>query len=308
MNETINNVWYGNSEMLEQEPFFEGMMVEEKYNGKGYLQYEPLNPVTVDEFRDELDNCVSPRFIEFRDVLNTGIDEGSVLLEGAPGAGKSNICQDLERCSRFIGLPILKISMHINAGTTRHTEETINLVDSYRRLSNAAGRRIFILDNVDYGGYKGSSRTRKNAIEYAEAVLPHLVEAVDDVNLIAIGAAHDEDWRTAKWTWRDPAIDRPARELIEAYRSRYDFQGYMSEESVQELLLHREAHPDQAMSIARSLGKAGLLQFFYANHINPEVYAKDPSEAIARVQTGRQKRYTNAKQARNTDEAEQTKA
>lgn len=295
MNTTLNKVWYSNPEMLEKEPFANGITQEHKTNGKGYVQFEPFEAVAVDEFQDELDRCISPRFTEFRDVFSLSIDEGSVLLEGAPGAGKSNICQDLERCSRLIGVPILKISMHINAGTTRHTDETVALIDSYRHSASPDKRRIFILDNVDYGGYKGSSRTRKNAMEYAEAVLPHLTEAVDDDKLVAIGTAHDEDWRSAKWTWNDPAINRPARELLEAYRSRYDFQGSMSEEAIQELLVHREVQPDRASSIAQSLGQAGLLKFFYGNHIDPDVYDDDPAGAIKRVQEGRLKRYTNAK-------------
>lgn len=284
--------------MLEKETFADGVTRIEKSNGKGYLWYEPDNPVDINTFQDELDSCVSPRFSEFPEILSIAAVESSVLLEGAPGAGKSNICQDIELCSRYIGAPVLKISMHINAGTPRHAQETLDLLRAYRELANDTAQRFFILDNVDYAGYGGyskCSRTRTNAMQYAEAVLPKITDTVADTGIIAIGTAHDDVWRESKWKWDDPAIDRPAKDLIDVYREKYVFKGDMNEASIVELLTQRDVDSVKAVEIAKSLGEAGLLSFFYGNHIQPDLYLDNPKQAIKDVHAGRKQRYKGAK-------------
>ncbi len=267
-----------------------GVVVEDKTNGNGYLAYSPSRPKTVAEFRADLDACVTPRFTEFGEILDLAIDNGSVLLEGEPGAGKSNICQDIERCGRQLGIPLLRITVHINAGTTRTTGNTLALIDRFRNMP-AERQGLFILDNVDYVGYRGSSRTRRNAAEYAETIVPELIKTIDDDSTLAVGTAHDEQWRENKWQWNDPAIDQPASELMEAYRAKRRFLGQMSQQSIIELLEQRGVETGLAEVTAQELCLRGLQSFFYAFHIDTDMFSRDPEAAVATVKMGRALRH-----------------
>jgi len=294
MNTSTNTLWYGNQSMTHYEHELGTEFLEDKRNGRGFVQFTPDKPVDVASVSEKLSTCVEPRFSEFRAILSRAIEHSSVLLEGAPGSGKSNVMQDMERCSRSIGIPFLRIAMHINAGTTRTVDETIDRVSRFRAYTQEH-RSFFFLDNVDYGGYRGSSRTRNNANSYAEAVLPVLADTVSDPRVVTVGTAHDELWRIGKWLWKDPEIDTPSTELIQSFNARYPFDGHMPEPAIVELLQYRGLEVHRANRIARSLGSVGLSKFFIGNHIDAELYESDASEAIRVVDTGRAERYVSRK-------------
>lgn len=286
---TKESILYAEKDMV-HELTPQGNVIEDKRNGYGYLLFEPDMPVSPSANGDTISGCVSQRFLEMPRIMQKALDTGSVLLEGKPGAGKSNILQDFERCSRFVGTPVLKISVHINAGTTRTIEETVHLLENYQERFRDIGS-VLLVDNVDYGGYKGKKRTRKNALQYAEAVLPVLTKAVEDTGITAIGTAHDELWRQNKWEWSDPLINKSGRDLLEAFSSRYEFAGDMSEHSLRELLEHRSGSANKAEEITSRLGELGLLSFYYGNHIDPDEFLKDERSALNAVEEGRKKRY-----------------
>jgi hypothetical protein len=288
---STTTLWYEQVEMGEGLSFTqEGVVLANKSNGQGFFQYTPNEPVSFTAAASELNGCVVPRFLEFGKILDLGLIDKSVLLEGAPGSGKSNICQDVERCCQKFGVPLLRFSVHINAGTTRHAEQTVALVEEFTRQGGDVPG-IFILDNADYVGYKGTSRTRSNAAEYAGAVVPAFIRAIDESNVFSVGTSHDEVWRRNKWQWNDPAIDVPAQDLLDAYASKVSFHGGMQVEAVRELLEARNIGEETAEKILRFLGHKGLMMFHYANHLDPELFMSDPEVAIARVHAGRAERY-----------------
>lgn len=266
-------------------------LIIEKGNGKGYLYHEPLTDKENKDVLASLANDPEGRFSEIATIVGLAAVQGSVLLEGPPGAGKSNICHDIEARMIKIGAPLLRISMHINAGTLRHAEKTTELLNTYRTRENSGITRLFMLDNADYGGYRGSSRTRNNAAEYAQCVIPELIKAVSDEKLTVLGTAHDEIWRQSKWTWGDSSIDAPARELLEAFNTRYEFMGAMPKEAVRKLLTQRGADDEVARHTAHFLAQAGLLNFFYANHVDYEQFMLDKAQALQSVKDGRDERY-----------------
>ncbi len=286
---TAESILYAEKDMVDRlTP--EGELVEDKRNGHGYVMFEPYTPTSPHANEATITGCVSQRFLEIPYVMQKALDAGSVLLEGSPGAGKSNILQDLERCSRLASTPLLRIALHINAGTTRTIEQSVTMLQQYQeRFQDIGG--MLLLDNVDYGGYKGSKRTRKNAFEYAEAVLPVLTDTVQSNHIVAIGTAHDDRWRESKWQWNDPLINSHASNLLEAFQSRHDFQGSMTEDSLRELLEHRSGNVDTAEKVTRKLGELGLLSFYYGNHVNPDEFISDPEAALNRVEVGRRERY-----------------
>lgn len=272
--------------------YTEGVVSEDRSNGSGYIRYEPIDPKTIDDVELNLRECVEPRFLEFSTILGKAVTNDSVLLEGAPGSGKSNICQDLVSCSQQFEMPFLRIALHINAGTLRKIDKTQQLLTEFRN-KRQRNEGFFILDNVDYVGYKGH-RTRAAAATYAEILVPQFIEIITENNhAVTIGTSHDERWRNNKWKWGDPAIDDPAEALLEAFHSRHKFTGDMSDEALIGLLESRGCDTALAQRTVKKLGESGNSHFFMAQHIDLDLMEANPSLAYQQVEEGREKRYGN---------------
>lgn len=268
----------------------DGLHVEDRRNGRGYYIYEPLNPQHITHSLGSLDSCVNHRFVEMTAITEKIIRNQSVLLEGKPGAGKSNILKDVEKCATLANVPVFRLALHINAGTNRTIDNTLEIVDQQLSRHGDVGRLV-LLDNVDYGGYRGSTRRRKNAYEYAELILPKLADLIDDNSTYSIGTAHDSAWRERKWQWGDPLIDGMANNLLDAFNERYNFRGEMTAASVTELIASRCNDRVKAERVTTGLNELGLLKFHVANHVDVDVFLSDDETALLQVDQGRSERY-----------------
>jgi hypothetical protein len=221
--------------------------------------------------------------------VSSTLHNRSVLIYGAPGAGKSNVVYDIEQAAIASNVPMLRIAMHINAGSSRDSEETKTLLDRFREKSRLHSG-LFIVDNVDYAGYKGGGRTRSATRHYNESILTELTATINDPSVYSIGTAHSDEWREHKWQWQDSTIDEPARNLLGSYTSNVEFEGDMALFAMRDFLLERVNSRQRAAHIAIKLQQLGLSKFFFANHIDPDLFTIDQNSAISQVKQGRQQR------------------
>jgi hypothetical protein len=277
------SIWYRCLSDLSGTAQIEG----DKKNGKGTLLITPNDQhVGVRRLSNQLE-VHTPRFVELPDVVS-GLDDGSsILLEGAPGAGKSNVCQDIEKVALLAGIPLLRVSVHINAGTMRHVEDN---ADIFERFLGMSGPKLFVVDNADYPGYRGRSRTHTSASAYTKTVVPLLIEVIQGDNVAALGTSHDERWRRNKWGWGDD-VETAAQELLESFEDRKTFSGQMTERSVAELMIQRGATSRQAETARAILSGRSVCSFYFANHVSIELLETDPESAINQVESGRRDRY-----------------
>jgi hypothetical protein len=264
-------------------------IIEDRSNGAGTLFFQPPEPNPPRDLQYTNTDNSSARFVNFYKIIEQSIIYKSLLLEGAPGSGKSNLCQDLEMAVLSSNVPLLRITLHINAGTLRKAVTTLKLLDTFEEQSKKNGG-MFILDNVDYPGYKGSSRTRKSAAQYSEIIVPRLTQLVNSPFSTALGTCHDEQWRVNKWQWNDPVIDNPSKDLLKAYKVKLKFMGKMKSRGVTELLINKGIAEERAHNVTRKLGELGMLNFHVANHIDIDLFETNSKQAIKNIMEGRKER------------------
>lgn len=272
---------------------------ENRLNGYGYWSFTPAPSASVSEALPHLGTYgTQGAFMETPYILGVAERARSVLLCGAPGSGKSHFIRDLQAASLFNSLPTFLLSMHINAGHRDGPERIAQPLEEFLDRSEETGGLV-ILDNVDFVGYKGRSKQRSLVAAYAQKILPVVTDLIEDKDLVVIGTAHDDAWREGRWTWSDPAIDGPAHAILEAFPARVEFEGKMGLVGLARILQAREearregeSHIglSEAAQVMQDLEKMGRANFFHARHVDVALFLRDPEQAIARIEAGRNER------------------
>lgn len=265
---------------------------ENKRNGHGYWMYLPQPAAPLEEALPELANYGD--FTELPTIIDELNKTGAILVSGAPGSGKSHLIREIQTGCVLNNIPAFCLSMHINSGNRQGVSNILLQLEEFRDKTRETGGGIVILDNVDIVGYKGGSKRRGHTADYAQAMAPLVQELVDDPNLVVIATAHDDEWREGRWTWNDEAIDEPAQSILEAFPTKFKFEGYVALEGLAYLLYLRNRSSDQepistgqAAQIMSMLNQSGRAKFFFAQHIDPGKFLEDPIAAIEQIESER---------------------
>lgn len=264
-------------------------IVENVSNGHGYWAFMPKHPA---EFGEQAANMAEyGDFLELRDVVGMAAQNGSVLVKGAPGSGKSHLVRELQTSAVVYDVPAFCLTTQVNAGKRGGIDNIRGPIEEFKQ-GVGDGQGLVILDNVDYLGYKGRSRRVTPAAEYAASAREMFGEILDDPHLAVVGTAHNDEWRAGRWTWNNPDIDVPAQEAMDGFASQAVFEGKMSLVGLAHILHNRGAPLGVAARTIRELNSYDKARFFYANHIDPDLYLTDPEAAVAEIEAGRQQRTT----------------
>ena len=269
-------------------------------NGEGYWLYTPYEPQPVGQAVAHLSEHSD--FTEVEGLSRALAESRTVLIQGAPGAGKSHLVRDLQTAAVASHVPTLAVQVHVNGGKRDGAENLRPVISQFKEIAAQTGGLV-ILDNVDFLGYRGS-RKRGESRDYAASMEAVVQELVDDPNLVVIGVAHDERWRQNRWSWDDSSIDGPARRTVEAFSRSYGFEGRMALVGLTHILRERNlaetGHADQPVSlddaarVMRRLHETGHADFFHANHLSIAHYLSDPDAALQQLHHGREDRYGRA--------------
>jgi hypothetical protein len=262
-------------------------IVENPANGNGYWYTLPEHATPLYEGLQGVAEYGT--FSEIPGIIDEAQQSGAVLVQGAPGAGKSHLIREMQTGAVANGLPAFCLTVHINAGKASGLEVATEQLTAFREATADTGGLV-ILDNVDYLGYKGSSRRRNASATYAAGIEPVIADMIADPKTAVVATAHDDGWRAGRWKWADPAVDGPAQRVLEGFPSRVVFEGGMALVGLAHVMSSRQVPLGDAARTIRQLKALGRADFFHANHIDPELFARDPQAAIDEVMAGRQER------------------
>jgi hypothetical protein len=287
-----------------------GEILENPRNGNGYWAFVPEEPSS---FADHVELMgADGEFLETKEVLDTAFENGSVLVRGEPGAGKSHLVREIQTLAVANNVPVFCLTTHISAGKATGIENAREPFAAFSEAVGEDGEGVVILDNIDYLGYRGTSRTRGASTKFANAASEFMDELLADGRFAVVGTAHNDEWREAHWKWDDPAIDDKAKEVLDKFDSEVVFEGKMSLMGLVHVIMGkngknvaaanaaaaergedpavRPINIAQAARVVRGLRGTGRANFFHANHLDPDYYLKDPEAALAKIQEGRDKR------------------
>jgi hypothetical protein len=267
---------------------------EDKRNGYGYWSFMPQPAAPLNEALPELKAYGD--FTEIPDIIKELIDSRAVLVAGAPGSGKSHLLRDIQTGAVLNNIPTFALTMHVNAGNKKGVENIKPALGEFRDKTEYTGGGLVILDNVDYVGYYSKRRSHGRASAYAQPAETLVKDLISDPNLVVLATAHDDGWREGKWKWQDELIDGPAQSILEAFPSRLEFDGKMALMGLAHILRERniaraEGEPDISKGVAahvmRLLHQSGRANFFHANHLQIDLFLKDPNAAIQKIEEAR---------------------
>ncbi|HEV7455093.1 MAG TPA: AAA family ATPase [Candidatus Saccharimonadales bacterium] len=262
-------------------------ITENLANGNGYWYALPESPAPLAEGLEAVGQYGT--FNELSTIVDMGQANGSVLVQGAPGAGKSHLVRELQTGCVVNDVACFCLTVHVNGGKASGVEVMNEQLGTFREAVQGTGG-VVILDNVDYVGYRGSSRTRSASRRYAEGLEATVADLAADPSIVTIATGHNEAWREGRWTWNDPAIDEPAARIMEQFDSQLVFEGGMSLVGLAHVMSARGFRLGQAARTIRALKYMDRANFFHANHVDPGVFEEDPVAAIAQIEAGRRER------------------
>lgn len=265
--------------------------INDQHNGHGVLAVVPENSIDYGlEFAFQ-DDTVFP---EATDIALRALKAPAqaLLVQGEPGSGKSHLVDDLVLAiGAANNAPAMALSLHIIGGSALGLENARSHLDNFLRRTGDK-KSLVVLDNLDYLGYKGSRRLNR-ARELARGFDDIVGALLENPRLITIGTVHDPEWRQNQWQWEDAELNTHATHAIEAIGGKpYQFKGALSVSGLVEVVT--ETWPTISEEAAEShIGKLALNEhadFFHARHVDPMLYATDPSAAIKQAEQGRESR------------------
>lgn len=275
-------------------------MEEDRRNGYAYSRFLPTPAASLDESMPEL--AAFGDFTEFPEIIEELHKSGALLVNGAPGSGKSHLVRDALTGSVLYHLPIFTLTMHINAGKAGGLDNIREPLEDFREKAGDTGGGLIILDNLDIIAYRGKSRPRERTRRYAEAALPLVAELVEDRDIAVLATAHDDAWREGRWTWDDDGINEAAQAVLDLFPASFEFEGKMALEGLAHILwsrmptgkvpeegrregdtVDRPMSIGQAAQVMEMLAGHGRADFFHARHLNIPLFLEDPEAAIAEI-------------------------
>lgn len=265
---------------------------ENRQNGHGIDYFVPSQARQIT--REVMTDLDGTTFLEVPEVMRSLVGSKSVLIEGEPGSGKSHLVEDLKMVCATNGVPYFSLALHINGGKRAGPQIARESLAEFKSLlaqRDPTATPIVILDNVDYLGYRGSSRSRTRTDEFAREMAGLINELMADESLLVLGSAHDDDWREGRWAWGGE-INAVSQHVVESFAARLSFEGSLSLMGLIDVVRNR--HPDyvggRAIRLVRLLKTMGLASYFYAKHTDLDSLEADPDAELARVQAGRAER------------------
>ncbi|HEX8226579.1 MAG TPA: AAA family ATPase [Candidatus Saccharimonadales bacterium] len=267
-----------------------GVTTEDRSNGNGYREFKPdpeaAGPATKHGLRKS-DHI----FKELPAIVRQLHHDGSVLLHGAAGSGKTNLVQDVEHYCELSATPSMRLSVQIAAGKPAQFPHIEAVIADF--IEDTDGdQAVFILDNVDYVNYKGH-RSRNRAKAFAVAAVPFLLDAMDEENIQTLGTAHTEQWQQSRWQTDDTEVSELQERLLNAFVSEFEFMGLLSKGGIRKVLGARaeeEGIDEDTIDAALEILTEPKADFHIVRHVDLARLIENPDAAIDEVRAGREKR------------------
>lgn len=221
---------------------------------------------------DEVAGYYQPWFHNWQEQVSGLSTSGSLVLGGAPGAGKSHITQDAYAGAYAEGRPVVMLSCHVNSGSTVGREFTETLLAD---LATSEGP-LLVLDNLDFMVYTGGAKRRrsdKKTGEYAEFV-DRSVRRLRDVGCRVLTTVHSELWRQ-NHSAAPQGIWDIYEQLVVDLGGEKIFRGEIDMYNAADILLRRGIPFNIARDIAEALEDHSRLVFRQAHHINPDTFIEE---------------------------------
>lgn len=218
---------------------------------------------------DEIAPDYQPWFYDWQQQVSGLSSFGSLVLGGAPGAGKSHITQDVYRGVYAEGSPVAMLSCHINSGSLVGRDFTETLLGD---LATTDGS-LLVLDNLDFMVYTGGAKRRrsdKKVGDYAEFI-DSSVRKLRDVGCRVLTTVHSELWRQ-NHSAASQGIWDIYEQLVADLGGERMFRGEIDIYNAVDILLRRGIAFNIARDISEALEDRGRLVFRQAHHINPETF------------------------------------
>jgi hypothetical protein len=226
-------------------------------------------------------------------VIDALIAEGSCLVEGKVGAGKTHLAGDITSLAVRAEIPSLKFSVHKNVGTKKGVK---NALDSFEAFIGEFGEdSLIILDNVDMYGYSGSRAKRQYSLaERHSEVARYLIDLTSDSTAPLICATcHDEEWRKTHWLYPDKRKDpeepvtKTAKQLLGSFSSQHAFEGILDEFTAKKMLKEEKklcgTEADEIIAVLSHMSVG--LAYRIVSNLEPEQYYQNGlSSEIRRIQ------------------------
>ncbi len=221
----------------------------------------------------------TPMFAEASTIGRVAAEgPGPLLVEGEPGAGKSHLIDDLtitHGVEANTAFALLKL--HINGANKEGIRHFREATDAFRGHDN---KKLVVIDNVDYIGYKGHRR-QALVTEHSQQALEVMSELAADPSVTLIGIAHDDEWREGNWRWpKEHAISGFAQEALRLFTNRHSFQGHLTEDGLADIVAQRQLSDDFVAEIK----KRNLTTYFYASLLDEASFLQDPESEMRRIE------------------------
>lgn len=122
---------------LQQTPTTQDEIQENKSNGYGYWMSLPPEPSSLEEISSEIAKFSD--YTEMPDIVSELVRSRTLLLEGAPGSGKSHLVRDLQTASVLYSLPAFCLALHVNSG---HREGIARIKPELETFSQATSEMV----------------------------------------------------------------------------------------------------------------------------------------------------------------------
>lgn len=220
-------------------------------NGLGYA----VNPFFGKEteadfiFRHDADQVV--------DLL---LANGSCLIEGGVGVGKSHLVNDVGGIAQSpeLDMPTLVLSAHKNTGSKRGVKHALDVLTEFEDEVGDEG--LIIIDNIDMYAYSGSSAKRQYSLAQKHTeVAQHILGLVQNPDAPFVCAtSHDSAWRDSHWLYslkrnlENDEVTPVASALLGAFSVKHSFPGLLEEVVAERILIRdrkfRPVHAERIIS------------------------------------------------------------
>jgi hypothetical protein len=113
---------------------------------------------------------------------------------------------------------------------------------------------------------------------------------MDAEHVSVLGTAHTTEWQENHWKWSNPMINEKQSELLEGFKSEFEFEGRLSAHGVRKVISSRVLNTGYIKEEVDYVGDLLIdngADFHIVQHVDLKRYMLDPIAATETVIAGR---------------------